>query len=65
MTPEELTAELQRARREIAECEKTLDGLRKRRAKLVREHPGNLRDVAEAAGVTYQRVQQIRTEGTK
>lgn len=65
MTPEELTAELQRTTWEIGLCNKRLELLRKRRARLVQQHPGQLREVAEAAGVSYQRVQQIRTEGQR
>lgn len=54
----ELREELERMSRELAE-------LRIRRDKLIRAHPGTLREIAAAAGLTHQGVAYIKAKEEK
>ena len=45
---------------ELREVSQRLAELRKQRDELIRAHPGTLREIAEAAGLSFQQVGNIR-----
>lgn len=47
---------------ELMQAVRELETVRERRDALIREHPGTLREIAALTGLSYQRIQQIKTE---